>query len=149
MEGGYVALMATIVIGAFLLLATIDIGMQGAAVRFSILGNEAKEQAKALAQGCVDQAGTQLLIDTTFRGGATTTGPIGTCYVFPFLVDVPSSGLVTFTVQAIVRQSVTNLVVIKKYNFIHLAPVPESSSAVLPAVATVETVSVAEVATLP
>ncbi len=147
-QGGYVALLATIIIGAVLLVATVDLGMLGAAARFSILGTEAKEEATFLAVGCIEVAVGKLLVDTSYRGWATTTSAKGTCYVFPFEVDVPATGLVTFKVQAIVRQAVTNLVVVKDFNDIHLASVPESAVSIS-GVTKVETVSSVEVATLP
>lgn len=150
-QGGYVALMAIIVIGAILLVVTVDVSMLGAVARFTILGHEAKEQATALAYGCVGQAAAQLVIDPTFRGGSTSTTELAfsSCYVFPFQVDVPTAGLVTFRVQANVRQSVTNLVVVKKYNNIHVMPVPKLTTALSPAPASVADISVYEVSTLP
>ena len=147
--GGYVALMATIIIGAMLLVATVDVGMLGAAARFSILGTESKAQAHAMVRGCVDYAAAQLLSDTTYRGGATTTLPFGTCFVFPFAVDVPSTGLVTFKVQANVNQAVTNLIAVIKYQQVVLSPLPSPVPSASPQPARVQIISLQEVPTLP
>jgi len=148
-HGGFVALMATIIIGAILLVATVDLGILGAAARFSILGNENKAQSNALAQSCIQQASAQLLIDGSYRGGLTTTVPFGYCYVFPFVVDVPTAGSVTLRVQAVVNQAVTNLVVVKNYNAIHISPLPQSAPIISPLPASIETGSIIEVPTLP
>lgn len=148
-EGGYIALMATIVIGAILLIATVDLGMLGAVARFNILDSEAKIEANLLAAGCVDLVTAQLLIDNSYRGDATTTLQNGTCYTFPFVVDAPSVTLVTFKVQAKVRQSVSNLVAVRKYTNVHLLPVPKSTPSNFLLQSKVDGVSLIEVPSLP
>src|SRR4051812_36281955 len=108
-QGGYIALMATIVISLILLVMTVEEGSAGWSARFNILGTEAKEQASSLAEGCAEQALATLLTDPTFTGGATTTTEVGTCHVFPVQMNYPVAGLVTIKTQAVVQGSYANL----------------------------------------
>ncbi|MBI3572380.1 hypothetical protein HY091_02510 [Candidatus Kaiserbacteria bacterium] len=62
-EGGYIALMATIVIGLVLLVMTAEEGFAGMHARFNVLGTERKEQATTLAEGCLNQGMAKLLVD--------------------------------------------------------------------------------------
>ena len=85
LTGGYIALMATIIISAILLVLCVEGSLAGFHARFSILGTEAKEQAAALAEGCADQALSAVVTDPTYTGHTTTTISVGTCYVFPIV----------------------------------------------------------------
>jgi hypothetical protein len=149
LQGGYVALMATVVIGAILLIITVDVGMLGSATRFTILGTEAKLQSSALARGCADVALAEILRDSTYQGGATTTLSLGTCYVFPMAAHNQVANEVTIKIRGQVRQAVTNVVLVVKMADVHLAPIAKStpgSTAVSPRI---ESSSLSEVATLP
>ncbi len=106
---GYIALMATIVIGAVLLVLTVSITTFGSRARFTLLGVEAKEQSETLAKGCGQRALGELIANPEFQGGATTSSAVGTCYVFPVALHTPTAGFVTLRVQGKVRDSVTNL----------------------------------------
>ena len=106
---GYIALMATIVIGAVLLVMTVSMTKAGWYARFNILGIEAKEQSASLAEGCGNQALALLIADSSYQGNATTTVEVGTCYIFPITLNSPLLGIVTLRVQGRVRDAYTNL----------------------------------------
>ena len=76
-SGGYIALMATIIISAILLVLSVEASLAGFHARFNILGTEAKEQAASLAQGCADQALSAIVTDPSYTGNATTTTSAG------------------------------------------------------------------------
>ena len=124
-SGGYVALMATLVISVFLLVMAVEEGSSGWYSRFNILGTEAKEQASALAEGCADQALAAVITDPGYSGDATTTTIGGTCHVYPVEFNTPAVGLVTIKTQADVRDSYANLAIEMNLNQIHLGtPTP-------------------------
>lgn len=108
---GYVALMATIIISAMLLVMSVEASIAGWHARFNILGTEAKEQSFALAQGCADLVLVTIVTDPSYLGNETRTTPTGTCRVFPLQFNNPVSGVTTVTIQANVRGSFTNIVV--------------------------------------
>lgn len=113
--------MATIIISLILLVMTVEQGSSGWYSRFNILGTEAKEQATSLAEGCAEQAMAKLLTDPTYTGGATTTTPAGTCYIFPIQTNFPTIGLLTLQTQGVVKNSYTNLNVVLHKNNISYA----------------------------
>lgn len=131
--GGYVALMATIIISIILLVMTVEESTLGWHARFNILGTEAKEQANALAEGCADQALTTIVTDPSYRGNATTTTLGGTCHVFPVQFNTPTAGFITIRTQAKVRNSFSNIEMSINMNEIHLgAPTSGSGTSVVP-----------------
>jgi hypothetical protein len=109
-ESGYIALLSTIIIGAVLLVITIEVGQSGWYTRFMVLGTEAKMQSRELAQSCGRLAVARVLVDTEWIGNTTTTNALGTCYVFPLQKNNPSAGLMTVQVQSVVQGSVTRLI---------------------------------------
>lgn len=111
-SGGYIALMTTIIISLVILVMIVEEGSTGWYARFNILSTEAKEQANSLAEGCAEQAIAKLLTDPNFTGGATTTKEVGTCHIFPIQTNYPVVGSTTILVQAVVRNSFTNLNII-------------------------------------
>lgn len=106
---GYIALMATVIIGAVLLVMTIEMSRTGWTTRFLILGTEAKAESLALAHGCADLALAQIMTDPTYLGNSTTTLTSGYCYIFPLLLNTPTPNILTVRVRGVVRQAVTNL----------------------------------------
>jgi hypothetical protein len=104
-KGGYIALMATIIISLVLLVMTAEEGFSGWYARYAVLGTEAKEQANALAEGCGDQALALLITDLSYAGGDTTVTPAGECHTYPIAFDSPSPGMVTIKTQAVVRDA--------------------------------------------
>ncbi len=126
--GGYVALMATIIITAILLVMSVEGSIAGWHARFNVLGTEAKEQASALAQGCADQALSAMITDPSYTGDATTTTDIGTCHVFPIGFNTPATGIVTIRTQANVRGSFANLEMQMNMSEIHIDSVPSAPS---------------------
>lgn len=125
-HGGYIALMATVIISLLLLVMVAREGFAGWYARFTILGIEAKEQASALAEGCADQALVSLITDPTFVGGATSTTEGGVCHIFPIGFDQPAEGLVTIRTQAEVRGSYANLELTMDMNSVHVGAVPSN-----------------------
>ncbi len=119
-NGGYVALMATIVISIVLLVMTVEEGALGWHARFNILGTEAKEQANALAEGCAEQALAAIVTDPSYQGNATITTVGGTCHIFPIQFNTPSAGFVTIKTQADVRNSYTNLHIVMNMTELYL-----------------------------
>jgi hypothetical protein len=125
-ERGYIALMATIIIAAVLLVMSVEGSIAGWHARFNVLGTEAKEQATALAQGCADQALSAIMTNPAYTGGATTTTDVGTCYVFPLQFNFPAEGVVTIKTQAVVRDSYSNLEMQMDMDKIHIDAIPEA-----------------------
>ncbi len=123
---GYVALMATIIISAILLVMTVEGSLAGWHARFNVLGTEAKEQASSLAQGCADQALSAIVTDPSYTGDATTTNDIGTCYIFPIQFNTPGAGIITLKAQANVRSSYSNLEMQIDMSEIHLDSTPSA-----------------------
>jgi hypothetical protein len=131
-KGGYIALMATIIISLVLLVMTVEEGSSGWYSRFNILGTEAKEQANALAEGCADQALASIVTDPAYFGDATTTTVGGVCHVFPIEFNTPAQGFVTIKTQAEVRDSYANLEMTMNLNEIHLGtPSPSKGTLVI------------------
>lgn len=106
---GYIALMATVIIGAVLLVMTAEMSQTGWSTRFLILGTEAKAESLALAHSCTDLAVAKIMTDPTYLGNSTSTLASGTCYIFPLLIDTPTPDILTVRVRGVVRQAVTNL----------------------------------------
>jgi hypothetical protein len=129
---GYVALMATIIISAVLLVLSIEGSEVGARARFDILGTEAKEQSVALAEACKDQTLAALISDLSYTGNATTTSPVGTCYIFPILLNTPTTGVVTLKIQSRVQNSFSNLEFQIAMNNIHIGNIPLPPSVTTP-----------------
>jgi|GEM_PF-1265713 len=127
-SGGYVALMATIVISALLLVLSVEGSVMGWYARFNVLGTEAKEQAATLAQGCADQALSAVVTDPSYTGDATTSTAVGSCYVFPVAYNSPTTGVVTVRTQARVRGSFVNQEMQLAMNQIHIDTVTSTSS---------------------
>ncbi len=106
---GYIALVATIIIGAVLLSMSVTLTMASWHTRFGILAIEAKEQSASLAEGCASWAYTLLMTDSSYQGNTTSTIAIGACHIFPLILNSPLEGIVTLHVQGRVRESYTNL----------------------------------------
>ncbi|MEI7719589.1 MAG: hypothetical protein WCI89_00005, partial [bacterium] len=102
-NGGYIALMTTIIISMALLVMVAQEGFAGWHARFNVLGTEAKEQATALADGCADQALMLVITGFSYSSSTTLTLPSGTCSIAP--MDTSSKGFVTIRSQAQVRGS--------------------------------------------
>ena len=139
--GGYVALMATIIISIILLVMTVEESTLGWRARFNILGTEAKEQAHALAEGCADQALAAIVTDTSYQGNVTTVTAGGTCRVFPIQFDTPTAGFVTVKTQAEVRGAFVNLKIVMNLNNIHLGmPVASDEASIASPNFTIDTI---------
>jgi hypothetical protein len=112
-ESGYVAFLSTIIIGAILLVMTIEAGQSGFYTRFMVLGNEAKEQSRVLAIGCSAQAIGIVMANIGWAGNATTTeSAASSCYILPLQKNYPLHDQMTIRIQSVVRGSVTNLVLV-------------------------------------
>ena len=132
-QGGYVALMSTIVISLVLLVLISQDAFAGWSTRFSVLGTEAKEQASALAEGCSDQALTRVITDVTgawAQTGVDMTLPDGgTCHIYP--LDFSSPPLVRVQTQAVVRGSYANLSLSQNFQDIHTGVPAQPTSGVI------------------
>ena len=127
LESGYVALLSTIIIGAVLLLATVELAASGWSTRFAVLHNEAKAQSVRLAQSCNAAALAQLLIQPLYLGDATSTGGGGICHVYLLQKNYPTAGMLTIKTRAEVNSSVTEIT--QQYNLyaIHQGDTPAAS----------------------
>lgn len=126
-ESGYIALLSTIIIGAVLLVMTVEAGRLGFYTRFIVLGSESKELSRVLALGCAEQAAALVVTNPVWLGSATTTDSVvGSCYIFPIQKNFPNVGEMTIRVQSVVRNSVTNVVKVYDMHEVRLvnAPVP-------------------------
>lgn len=134
-EGGYIALMTTVVISVVLLVFISQAAFTGWYTRFTVLGTEAKEQASALAEGCSDQALTRVISDVTgtwAQNGVDVTMPggAGTCHIYPVQFNSPS-GYVTVKTQAVVRGAYANLTLAQDFADIHTGTPAQPSSGVI------------------
>lgn len=129
---GYVALIATTIIGFVLLVVTTEAGLYAGTIRFTILGSESKEQSKVLAEGCLERALAHVITDIGYPGDATSTEIAGQCYVFPVLVDAPTVGLVTLRVRAIVQNSYTTIEATYQLLDINIKPTPLDYNEIIP-----------------
>lgn len=118
-HNGYIALMTSIIISLVLAGITVEVASSGFYARMNIVGGERAEEARALAQGCAQQAVALLITDPTYTGNATSTFGDGTCYVFPIMFDTPSLGHVTIKVQANVQDTYSNIVEVWDMGDIH------------------------------
>jgi len=120
-NGGYIALMATIIISAILLIMVTQESFSGWHARFNVLGTEQKEQAIALSDGCINQAITGLVAGLPYQKGATSTTPGGICHISPIAT---STGFVTINTQSDVGGSFSNVGVSINVGGNHLDLVP-------------------------
>ena len=116
--------MATIIISMVLLVMVAQEGFAGWHARFNVLGTESKEQATALADGCIDQALMSVITGFSYTTGATTTLPSGACYISP--VDTSAKGFVTIRSQAQVNGTYANVAIALSVNDVHLGSIPSS-----------------------
>lgn len=107
-NGGYIALMTTVVIALVLLVFVSEQAFVGSMVRSAVLSSEAKEEGRAAAEGCSELARFMLLKDPLYGGNANYKIGEKTCRVLPLLFDTPE-GVTTVRVQSVVRGSYTNL----------------------------------------
>ncbi len=121
--GGYIALMLTIIISMVLLVMVAEEGFAGWHARFNVLGTEFKEQASALAEGCIDQTITGLVMGVSYDGETPLASPIGTCNV---LVSTSTPGTVIINTQANVSGSYTNVGMAVQFNDVHIGTVPSA-----------------------
>lgn len=119
-QSGFVALMSTIVIGAVMLIMTIEAGKNGFYTSHLVLGTEAKEQSRLLALGCGSRALAQILSKVTLEENITIINVEGICIITSVQKEYPDSGYVTILVQAKVRESVTNFELIYKTGNVYL-----------------------------
>jgi len=119
-QSGFVALLSTIVIGAVLLILTIEAGKSGFYTSFLVLGNEAKEQSRLLAFECGNRSLSSILSGNNLITTSTTINEIGLCTVSEIKKEYPSKEYVTVSIHAEVRNSVTNLELVYKIGNIHL-----------------------------
>jgi hypothetical protein len=126
-QSGFVALLSTIIIGAILLVLTIEVGQAGFYTRFMVLGTQWKEQSRVVAQSCGEQALAHILTDTTWTGGSTSTLSQGVCHTSPIQKNYPSPGLLTIRVSGEVKERFTNLVQVYQMGNVYLGTTPLSA----------------------
>ncbi|MES2023882.1 MAG: hypothetical protein V4439_04315 [Patescibacteria group bacterium] len=123
-QQGFIALLATVIIGLTLLSMVAREGYAGWHARFNVLGTESKEQATALADGCIDEALLSLLGGFPYQAGTTIASPIGDCKIFP--IDTATSGYATLKAQSQVNDSYSNISVAINTNDVHLGSIPSN-----------------------
>lgn len=148
-QSGFVALLSTIIIGAVLLTLTIEVGQRGFYTRFIVLGHEAKEQSRVIAEGCGNQALAMILHDLSSIGDVTTESGVGVCYIYPIEKKYPTAEFVTIRVQGIVRGSVTNLILTYRMGNIYQGVIPLSPYSSPDEITTPELVTSVEVDLMP
>lgn len=111
-RGGYIALMATIIISLILLVMVANQAFVGSYARFNVLGVEAKEESATLAEGCARLAIAKYITVRTYVGDEIEIFEGGECAILTVLTNEPSSGMTTVRSSASVRGSVTNLEVV-------------------------------------
>ncbi len=127
-QNGYISLISTIFITLILLVVMVEESRSGLSARLNILGTEAKEEANALAEGCLEDAKARILADPSFLGNTDIITGGGTCHIFPIQFDNLVTHTVTIKSQAVVRNSYANLKVIMYMNDIHLYSAPEAAT---------------------
>jgi hypothetical protein len=148
-QSGFVALLSTIIIGAILLVLTIEVGQAGFYTRFMVLGIEWKEQSRVVAQNCGEQALARALTDTAWSGGSTSTLSQGICHIYPIQKNYPSSGFLTIRVSGEVQERFTDLVQVYQMGNVYLGTIPLLSSASVSSVDKPVLVSSTEVTVMP
>lgn len=103
---GFVALTATIIVAAALLIVVVNIASNGFYGRFNILDAEVKEVSRALAEGCVETAILKYAQDSTYTGDNDVVR-IGDkeCVI----KSVSGTSPISIDTQAVVNNTYTNL----------------------------------------
>ncbi len=123
---GFMALLATMVIGLVLLLVTVEIGLLGWRTRFAVLAAEQKAQSVTLAHSCADWAVAEFISNSSFVGGATTTIGADSCYVSTIDRHIPRVNTITVRVVATVLTQSTILETVFVLGQIHQDELPAS-----------------------
>ena len=100
---GYIALIATIIISLVLLEMVVEESFSGWFARFAVLQDEKSAQARALADGCLDEALVALAANGSYAGSASmqlATGTATSCSIEPLAYSTPQPGEITITAQA-------------------------------------------------
>ena len=122
-EGGYIAIMTTILITLVLLSLVAENGFVGWHARFVTLSREKKQQADALAHGCITAALSAATKDPHFSS-STLSFPLGTCHMR--LVDASTPRTAELRIQGVSGDAdtggaaYTNMKVIADFGDIHL-----------------------------
>ena len=122
-ERGFIALMATIIIGAMMLLVTVALVQSGYAVRSQVSGMEYKALSMSVAEGCVATILMDRLEARKYSGGVSLSDGSGTCYIAALEYDNPSQRF-TIRVQGVVAQSYTNLEYVYDLQDVHQGTIP-------------------------
>ena len=125
-SSGFIALLVVLCISLVLLATTLELTSTGWYTRYTVLGREQKAQSEALARACLSVAVLRITIDTSYVGNATTTYPVGTCYIFPLQLNIPTAGTLTLHVRAKVQNTLTSLVATYNMHDIQLDSVPDA-----------------------
>jgi hypothetical protein len=122
-DRGFIALMATITIGAMMLLLTAALARSGYGVRMQVVGMEQKTMSRSVAERCVAIALMNRLKDREYGAGISLSNDEGTCDIAPLVYD-ESSRLLTIRAQGKVAHSYTTLEYVYDLQDIYQGTVP-------------------------
>ncbi len=148
-QSGFIALLSTIVIGAVLLVMTIEAGKSGFYTSILVLGNEAKELSKILALECGHRTVTSIISKTTFANNSIFINEIGSCEIYEIKKEYPNSEYVTINIKSKVRNSITNLELVYKIGNLYLGEDTQSYSLTREFLSEPELYSIKEIPVMP
>lgn len=122
-QRGFIALMATIIIGTIMLLLTATLARSGYNVRAQVMGMEQKMLSRSVADGCAVMALGSRLVDLRYDGDTSTRTASSSCYISPLVHDTEMNHL-TFQVEGIVQQAHTVMEYQYDVSEIYSEPVP-------------------------
>lgn len=111
-NGGFIALISSIIISVLLLTIVVALNLTGFLGRFNILDSELKERSLSLAEGCVDIALLNLARNPNYTGGATVNVGDDSCNIQAIQDDTPMMGETTIKTKSVFRKAVTNLEIV-------------------------------------
>jgi hypothetical protein len=105
-QGGFMVLLAVLVVGAVALAVALSLLRGGADIQRSTLATQQAAQARQLADACAEEALAQIQSLSTFTGTATVTLGAGSC---TYTVTSPGGTTRTITTSGTVNGNVRKL----------------------------------------
>lgn len=109
-DGGFIALISVLIIGAILLVTIVAASFINFYSRYNVLDFEFKERSVSAADACADRALLELANNPAYAGGLTASlNSLDACRVGNVQQNTPAAGQVSFKIQATSSDAVTNL----------------------------------------
>ena len=127
-NGGYLAIITSIIISFLLLTISINQNQSGWSLNDAIANAESKEYSLYSAKDCTKYAIEKIITDNNYLGNSTTTTPNGFCYILPIQKNLPTSREITLKVTSSYKKSYTNLETVVYMNDINFNSIPLSAT---------------------